>query len=121
MTTLEWFEQMLQKVNPQFEANRRKAFERMDDEQRENTRQEMTKALEFHKQELEKEKSKLKKIEAQIKNASGWQKFLERFDKGQLPKLKKDVEALEVEISNREFQIETLESDFKMFTQVCGN
>ena len=114
MTTLEWFEQMLQKVNPQFEANRRKAFERMDDEQRENTRQEMTKALEFHKQELEKEKSKLKKIEAQIKNASGWQKFLERFDKGQLPKLKKDVEALEVEISNREFQIETLESDFKM-------
>lgn len=121
MTTLEWFDLMLQKLNPQFEANKRKFFEQMDDEQRKNTRQEMTKALEFHKQQLEKENSKLRKIEAEIKHASGWQKFLERFDKGQLPKLKKDVEALEVEISNREFQIETLESDFKMFTQVCGN
>ena len=121
MTLDERFERMLQAANPHFEENKRKFFEQMDDEQRKNTRQEMTKALEFHRQELEKEKSKLKKIESQIKNASGWQKFLERFDKGQLPKLKKDVEALEVEISNREFQIETLESDFKMFTQVCGN
>ncbi len=121
MTSLEQLERMIQAANPHFEENKRKFFEQMDDEQKKNTLNELTKALEFHKQELEKEKSKLKKIEDQIKNASGWQKFLERFDKGQLPMLKNDVEDLEVEISKREFHMKTLESDFQMFTQVCGN
>ena len=121
MTVYERFQQMLDAVNPEFQANKRKAFEQMDNEQRESARQEMTKALEENSQQLEKEISKLRKYEEQIKKASGWQKFLERFDKGQLPKLRKDIVTLKSEISNREFQIETLESDFKMFTQVCGN
>ena len=115
MTVYERFQQMLDAVNPEFQANKRKAFEQMDNEQRESARQEMTKALEENSQQLEKEISKLRKYEEQIKKASGWQKFLERFGKGQLPKLKKDLENLQFEIDCRKSHIKTLESDLQMY------
>lgn len=117
MTVNERFQKMLEAVNPEIQANKRKAFEQMDDAQRESVRKEMTKALDFHKQQLEIETAKLKTYEDQIKHASGWQKFFERFGKGQLPNLKKDLEKLQSEIDEREFQIKTLESDLQNITQ----
>ena len=117
MTVNERFQKMLEAVNPEIQANKRKAFEQMDDAQRESVRKEMTKALDFHKQQLEIETAKQKTYEDQIKHASGWQKFFERFGKGQLPNLKKDLEKLQSEIDEREFQIKTLESDLQNITQ----
>lgn len=117
MTAFERFQKMLESVNPEIQANKRKAFEQMDDSQRESVRKEMTSALDYHKQQLEMETAKLRTYEDQIRHASGWQKFLERFGKGQLPKLKKDLEVLQSEIDEREFQIKTLKSDLQNITQ----
>ncbi|MBR2200224.1 MAG: hypothetical protein IJ894_05685 [Bacteroidales bacterium] len=43
---------MLENVNPEIQANKRKSFERMDDEQRETVRQEID-DCEFHIKTLE--------------------------------------------------------------------
>ena len=43
---------MLESVNPEIQANKRKAFEQMDDEQRETVRQEID-DCEFHIKTLE--------------------------------------------------------------------
>ncbi len=117
MTVYERFQRMLENVNPEIQANKRKAFEQMDDERRESVRQGMTKALDFHKQQLEAKSSKLRTYEDQIDHASGWQKLLERFGKGKLPKLKKDLEDLQFEIDDCEFHIKTLESDLQIVIQ----
>ena len=52
MTVYERFRQMLENVNPEIQANKRKSFERMDDEQRESVRQEID-DCEFHIKTLE--------------------------------------------------------------------
>ncbi|MBR2103942.1 MAG: hypothetical protein IJ933_01510 [Bacteroidales bacterium] len=52
MTVYERFQRMLENVNPEIQANKRKSFERMDDEQRETVRQEID-DCEFHIKTLE--------------------------------------------------------------------
>lgn len=52
MTVYERFRRMLESVNPEIQANKRKSFERMDDEQRETVRQEID-DCEFHIKTLE--------------------------------------------------------------------
>ncbi len=113
MTTLEKFNQMLESVSQNNDDKIKAQLELSGN--KEQIHADLKARIEKSKQSLDHLKLVLCEYEKKIKDASAWQKLMEKFGKGDLPKWKAKVNELQEQIDDCNFEIKSAEERLQKF------